>query len=396
MFPIEEETGGNGSLALALDAELKQHYDALLVMECADMGVYPANRGAVWFRSEARRTDSSADLSLVEAVAWGVLADAAAGRPDQGRIRSSAVPAPAGPDVQRHPRPVRRTSVAHQWASGNAGAHADAPKMLDRSKLPPSGRPAVCRATRRQDAGHPARDRQSRKWRRISSWRRLARMAFADRPRIERAHGVDPRTRRRDSQMGLHRPGTRAMQTRRETHPWSLSAPTRRRRLVLEGGQGFLPTHPIEAVQQRMADAFATGIRDYLESIGLSPPPSRCTPPTRNSITPLMPEIPIRPVSKHAIWAAGQANTIDPDAPCAAGMSPATPGCSRTSTRHAGHHQRRRRAGLCPFQRRECCICPICGRPSSSARCSCSAKPAASGTEKGTWTICCSFASRHP
>ena len=53
MFPIEEETGGNGSLALALDRELRERYDSILVMECASRNVFPANRGAVWFRCEA-------------------------------------------------------------------------------------------------------------------------------------------------------------------------------------------------------------------------------------------------------------------------------------------------------------------------------------------------------
>lgn len=50
MIVIEEETGGNGSLSLALDDELKSRYDALLVLECCDNRIYPANRGAVWYR----------------------------------------------------------------------------------------------------------------------------------------------------------------------------------------------------------------------------------------------------------------------------------------------------------------------------------------------------------
>ena len=49
MFVVEEESGGNGSLDLAVDKELKKRYDSVLVMECAGNKVYPANRGAVWF-----------------------------------------------------------------------------------------------------------------------------------------------------------------------------------------------------------------------------------------------------------------------------------------------------------------------------------------------------------
>ena len=50
MFVVEEETGGNGSLSLAVDRELKALYDSVIVMEGAGNGLYPANRGAVWYR----------------------------------------------------------------------------------------------------------------------------------------------------------------------------------------------------------------------------------------------------------------------------------------------------------------------------------------------------------
>ncbi len=50
MFVVEEETGGNGSLSLAIDKKLKEYYDSILVMETADNGIYPANRGAVWYQ----------------------------------------------------------------------------------------------------------------------------------------------------------------------------------------------------------------------------------------------------------------------------------------------------------------------------------------------------------
>lgn len=52
MFAIDEESGGNGSLALALDGNLKQRYDELVVLECCENTVYCANRGALWYRIE--------------------------------------------------------------------------------------------------------------------------------------------------------------------------------------------------------------------------------------------------------------------------------------------------------------------------------------------------------
>lgn len=44
---IEEEVGGNGSLALIRQGH---RADAAVVLECADLRLHPANRGVVWFR----------------------------------------------------------------------------------------------------------------------------------------------------------------------------------------------------------------------------------------------------------------------------------------------------------------------------------------------------------
>jgi acetylornithine deacetylase/succinyl-diaminopimelate desuccinylase-like protein len=49
MFVVEEETGGNGSLSLALDKSLSDLYSSLLVLECCGNDIHPANRGAVWY-----------------------------------------------------------------------------------------------------------------------------------------------------------------------------------------------------------------------------------------------------------------------------------------------------------------------------------------------------------
>ncbi|MGA2177455.1 MAG: M20/M25/M40 family metallo-hydrolase [Verrucomicrobiota bacterium] len=52
MFVVEEETGGNGSLSLAMDRDLKRFYDSILVGECTGLKFHPANRGAVWYRAD--------------------------------------------------------------------------------------------------------------------------------------------------------------------------------------------------------------------------------------------------------------------------------------------------------------------------------------------------------
>lgn len=51
MFVVEEETGGNGSLSLAIDRDLRKLYDSIVVCECTGLKLHPANRGAVWYRT---------------------------------------------------------------------------------------------------------------------------------------------------------------------------------------------------------------------------------------------------------------------------------------------------------------------------------------------------------
>ena len=78
MFVIDEETGGNGSLALAMDRELKARYDSILVLECTGNRLHPANRGAVFIKCEGRLADEhdlgQATPSLLEAFALAILA----------------------------------------------------------------------------------------------------------------------------------------------------------------------------------------------------------------------------------------------------------------------------------------------------------------------------------
>jgi acetylornithine deacetylase/succinyl-diaminopimelate desuccinylase-like protein len=78
MFVIDEETGGNGSLDLALDRELKARYDSILVLECTGNRLHPANRGAVFIKCEGRLAAADdlgqATTSLLEAFALAIVA----------------------------------------------------------------------------------------------------------------------------------------------------------------------------------------------------------------------------------------------------------------------------------------------------------------------------------
>jgi acetylornithine deacetylase/succinyl-diaminopimelate desuccinylase-like protein len=52
MFVIEEEMGGNGSLALAMDERLGERCGTVVVLECCDGQVHPGGRGALWYLVE--------------------------------------------------------------------------------------------------------------------------------------------------------------------------------------------------------------------------------------------------------------------------------------------------------------------------------------------------------
>jgi len=77
MFVIDEETGGNGSLSLSLDEELLENIDTMIVLEPTDQQIHPANRGALWYKVEIPMDDVSEAVRFLLRV---VLAFETAGR----------------------------------------------------------------------------------------------------------------------------------------------------------------------------------------------------------------------------------------------------------------------------------------------------------------------------
>ena len=69
-FVIEEETGGNGTLSALHDPALRGY--AALVIEATDLAVHPANRGALWYQARLERT--APDVRMAELAADVVLA----------------------------------------------------------------------------------------------------------------------------------------------------------------------------------------------------------------------------------------------------------------------------------------------------------------------------------
>jgi acetylornithine deacetylase/succinyl-diaminopimelate desuccinylase-like protein len=272
MFVVEEETGGNGSLSLALDRELKKRYDSILVMDVCSNRIHPANRGAVWFMADSAWKNGNAprNASLLEATAYGVLAMQREGE----AIKEESV----------HPlfphRPVQTCNGIlgpfGNHPSGICGLVVFTVNGVREGEMEAAVRGAI-------DAG-------------------LAEYieTYGDKTQV-----TDPATgaKKVDHHLDIERTGEatlrvavhgstghmgailendaaitkwaylmRAMIDLRREREWVLCFELEdfdsSERLVLEGGQGFLPTHPIEAVQERMAASFDRGVKGYLAQAG--------------------------------------------------------------------------------------------------------------------------------
>jgi acetylornithine deacetylase/succinyl-diaminopimelate desuccinylase-like protein len=277
MFVVEEETGGNGSLDLAIDKTLKKRYDSVLVMECAGNKVYPANRGAVWFWCKtylrtASATSSSGKLtSPLESMIFSVLEMQKEG----DKIKDESI----HPQFPHRPvqtcngilgpfgeHPSRICGYVSFVARGvnNAGLcnevlnclktgmekyidkYGDKTRYLDKI----TGKPRVEK--------HFETDYEERKGTlaihvfgstghmgsilehdaAITKWAYLAREIF----NLKTARGID-------------------LELELENHDST-------REIILEGGQGFLPTHSIDTIEERMRNACIRGMKNYLKITG--------------------------------------------------------------------------------------------------------------------------------
>lgn len=278
MFVVEEETGGNGSLSLATDRELKALYDSVLVSECTGLKIHPANRGAVWYRAELR---PPAGLSAFEMFAFindEMEKEGAAIRTESRHPLFPQRPVQTchgiiGPFGEHPSRICGHVSFAIQFEAkpgqatrdliedclesglaGYVGMYGDKTRVTD----PATGKPMVARHYDLRPtakgfqvdvygaAGHMGsiRERDGA----ITKASYLVRSLISSKPRIKRTGGT----------LNLE------LVESNKTQP---SAP-----LVLEGGQGFVPTHNIEEVMQRLRQAAERGAETYLRRLGRNEP----------------------------------------------------------------------------------------------------------------------------
>ncbi len=268
MFVIDEETGGNGSLSCALDRGLRKRYESLLVLECTSGRLHPGNRGCVWYRVDGVLPG----VNLFEAAAF-IIAELE----DEGRAIRAESDHPLYPHrpVQtchgiigacgEHPSRING-DVSFRIAFHAQGAARRAATLVtdvlkdglrtyvalygDKTQAP-SGSQSV-RLDRHQDVtidpsgitvrvygltGHMSAIHENEGA--ITKLAALVRALVRSRSAIERvAKGA----------MTLSLVG------------WPDVS-----RLVLEGGQGFVPTHTLEEVERRVREAVARGLRRYFD-----------------------------------------------------------------------------------------------------------------------------------
>ena len=273
MLVVEEETGGNGSLSLAIDRDLKKLYDSILVCECTGLKFYPANRGAVWYRAEpANARGASHRLRCLPSSTsrWSKRAQPSAPRAGissfpNGQCRPAtalsapSVSIPAGSAARSASisnSTVPRTRKLKRWCviaskpvwPAISGFTAIRRKVTD----PSTGKPMVARHydLRRERKGftvtvHGAtghmgaiRERDGA----ITKMAHLVRSLVLSKARLQSSPAA-----RCDSNSGAKPAGDS---------------------LNLEGGQGFVPTHAITEVMDRLRRAAQIGADTYLRRVG--------------------------------------------------------------------------------------------------------------------------------
>jgi acetylornithine deacetylase/succinyl-diaminopimelate desuccinylase-like protein len=271
MFVIEEEPGGNGSLSLAVDRELKRLYDTVLVVECTDNRIHPANRGAVWYQAQL----ALEGVSLFEMFAFVNEEMEKEGRAIKAESRHPLFPQRPVQTchgiighVGEHPSRICG-EAAFVVALGRAptseaetlvrdclefavaeyvGRYGDKTQVAD----PATGKPKVARHydLRREGAGlvvavHGAAGHMGsidENDGAITKMAYMVRSLVASKSKLAMVAGADVSIE---------------LQGRREDG-----------RLMLEGGQGFVPTHAMAEVMARMARAAERGAEAYLRRVG--------------------------------------------------------------------------------------------------------------------------------
>ncbi|HSW47404.1 MAG TPA: M20/M25/M40 family metallo-hydrolase [Phycisphaerae bacterium] len=271
-FVIDEETGGNGSLSATLEKK-KGWFDAIVVLESTGLQISPGNRGVVWYQTRLNispevRVPAGRDI-LLEAAAFVVGAFGQCGR----RIKAES----------DHPLfPHRPVQTCHGIIN-SFGQHPSRvndyvplrlawqePLVTEIRRLVEEAVAEYCETygdKTRPGAGDGVIERH------------LAWSDVSDAGATLEVFGLAGHmgsVDRLDGAITKAAAIIRKLVTTRQQRSEDLSSLTvtltrqaDANRLLLEGGQGFLPTHRLEDVAQRMRQAAREGADEYLSLMGL-------------------------------------------------------------------------------------------------------------------------------
>jgi acetylornithine deacetylase/succinyl-diaminopimelate desuccinylase-like protein len=275
MFVIDEEMGGNGSLALALDQQLGHRYSTVVVLECCDGQVHPGGRGAVWYRVEIPCFDVDPPESLagynpielaLEIIRCMDREGAVIQREsDHSMFSPTAVqtsPGILGP-FGEHPARIC-ASVRFLLKAEIAGTGSESLRALLDSGL----REYIRRYGDKTAAREPGRAGSTAALERHYELRSTPAADFQ--LQVYGLSGHMGALYENDNALikaaYLLEPVKRVVENRTDSWSISLSEHSQRSTLVLEGGQGFLPTHSMEQIKARLNRAVQSAYRGYARS----------------------------------------------------------------------------------------------------------------------------------
>ncbi len=293
-FVIDEEIGGNGSLSLAADRGLG--CGCVCVCEATDLNVHPANRGATWYRIEIETApEGGPNAALVGAYVLLEL------RAEGDRIKAESEH-PLFPD-----RPVQTCNgVVGGWGPhpsrvcpvvGLCVIRAKGVREAD-WKEEMKGIDAACRrgvqrycerhgdATHEPDPDHPTRTKVPRHSDTPPHEHSMFIALYGKSGHMGKIDVLDCAATKAayvmvelegavaaESEIALAEapPHERQLPPAEVAGAPFVCGPDRDslHRLVMEGGQGFVPTHSIREVQERIASAASRAARSFCEARGL-------------------------------------------------------------------------------------------------------------------------------
>ena len=274
MFVIDEEIGGNGSLDLALDKDLKSRYDSILILECAGNNIYPANRGAVYFKCEAGfsindRLESGRKYSLLEAFVYAIL---------EMEKEGEAILAESDHPLFPH-RPVQTCNGIFGPYGNHPSTTCDEIKFILKNCDPNRG------ITKIFDKGladyiKKHGDKTTIKDPTTGAIRLEKHFdcSYVGKDELEiTVYGIAGHSgalRQNDAAITKWAYMMKALLDQKHEGKLDFFAELTEisdsKSLVLEGSQGFLPTHSINEVKQRISTSFDRGIRRYIKHTDLT------------------------------------------------------------------------------------------------------------------------------